>query len=67
MLEQGLSGIDLIKQIQKQALDLNIPDHKKLALIKECGDVEFRLVEGSDQFVQIESLLAYLALLHEKD
>ncbi len=67
MLEQGLSGIDLIKQIQKQALELDIPDQKKLSLIKECGDVEFRLVEGADQFVQIESLLAYLALLHAKE
>lgn len=63
MLEQGLSGIDLIKQIQKEALSLTIPDEKKLHLIKECGEVEFRLVEGSDQFVQLESLLAYIAML----
>ena len=33
---------------------------KKLELIDRCGDVEFRLVEGSDDFVQLESFLAFM-------
>ncbi len=58
MLEHGLSGIDIIKQIQKEIWDLEIEDEKKIKLIDKCGDVEFRMVEGCDEFLQLESLLA---------
>lgn len=58
MLEHGLSGIDVIKQIQKEIWNLEIEDEKKIKLIDKCGDVEFRMVEGSDEFLQLEALLA---------
>jgi len=61
MLNNGLSGLDIIKQIQKESLDLDIDDNKKLALIERCGEIEFRLVEGSNEFVQLEALLAFVA------
>ncbi|MBW3003172.1 replication factor C small subunit [Candidatus Woesearchaeota archaeon] len=63
MLNHGLSGLDVIKQIQKEAWNLEIDARKKLNFIDKCGDVEFRMVEGSDEFIQLEALLAYVALL----
>ncbi len=61
MTKYGLSGTDIIKQIQKEVWNLNIPPQKKVLLIDKCGETEFRMVEGSDQFIQLESLLAHLA------
>jgi len=58
MAKHGLSGIDIIKQIQKEILGLEIEDSKKMVMIERCGEIEFRLVEGSDEFIQLESLLA---------
>lgn len=63
MLELGLSGIDIIKQIQKEIWNLEISNENKLKLIDRCGEIEFRMVEGSDEFVQLESLLSYFSLL----
>ena len=60
MLKNGFSGLDIIKQVQRELLNLKIDDSKKLELIDRCGDVEFRLVEGSDDFVQLESFLAFM-------
>jgi len=60
MLKNGFSGLDIIKQIQKEILNLKIEDNKKLELIDKCGEIEFRLVEGSDDFVQLESFLAFI-------
>lgn len=60
MLKNGLSGLDIIKQIQKETLNLKIDDSKKLELIDKCGEIEFRLVEGSDDFVQLEAFLAFM-------
>lgn len=58
MLEYGLSGIDVIKQIQEEIWSLKIDDKKKISLIDKCGEIEFRMVEGSDEYIQLEALLA---------
>jgi len=62
MLEYGLSGFDIIKQIQKEILNLDIEPRKKMFLIDKCGEIEFRMVEGSDEFLQLEALLSQIAL-----
>lgn len=62
MLNYGLSGFDVVKQIQSSVWELSVDDKKKLVLIIACGEAEFRMVEGSDAFVQLESLLANFAL-----
>ena len=48
----------VIKQIQEQIWDLDIDDKKKVEMIEKCGEIEFRIVEGSDEYLQLESLLA---------
>ena len=62
MLQHGLSGLDIIKQIQKEIWNLEIPDKLKVQLVDKCGEIEFRMVEGSDEFIQLESFLAYIQL-----
>ena len=63
MLNYGLSGLDIIKQIQKEIWNLTIPDRTKVELIDKCGEVEFRMVEGSDEYIQLESFLAFVVLV----
>ena len=62
MLRYGLSGLDAVKQIQSEIWNLEIDGRKKVQLIDKCGEAEFRLVEGSDEFVQLEALLAQFVL-----
>jgi len=64
MLNYGLSGTDLIKQIQSQIWGLSVDSKKRLEMIKECGEAEFRLVEGSDEFIQLEALLSKFVLIN---
>jgi len=63
MITYGLSGEDVIRQIHKQFFELNIPDIEKVRLIDKTGEVEFRIVEGSNERIQLEALLAYLVLV----
>src|SRR3989344_3178921 len=63
MLEHGLSGLDLIKQIQSEVWNLHIPDRQKVELVEKCGEIEFRMTEGSDEFIQLEALLAGIVKL----
>ncbi len=66
MLDYGLSGLDIVKQIQKEIWNLKLEDRKKVELLDKCGEVEFRMVEGSDEYVQLESFLAYVVLVGTK-
>ncbi|MBI3036317.1 replication factor C small subunit [Candidatus Woesearchaeota archaeon] len=67
MLAHGLSGLDIIKQLQKEVLDSAIEPKKKLALVEKCGEIEFRMSEGADEFVQLEALLSQIALAGLKE
>jgi len=58
MLRYGLSGLDIVKQIQKEIWNLDISQTQKVELVDKCGEIEFRMVEGSDEFIQLEALLA---------
>jgi replication factor C small subunit len=62
MLRYGLSGLDIIKQIQKEVWNLTVDDRTKVSLVDKCGEIEFRMVEGADEFVQLEALLAQFTL-----
>lgn len=62
MLKESISGQDTIKAIQKEIWNLPIESALKVRLVERTGDVEFRMVEGSDAFIQLESLLASFVL-----
>ncbi len=62
MLKESISGQDAIKAIQKEIWNLPIENSLKVKLVEKTGEIEFRLVEGSDEFIQLESLLASFVL-----
>tara|TARA_Y100000310_G_C20692579_1_gene823300 strand:+ start:31 stop:1008 length:978 start_codon:yes stop_codon:yes gene_type:complete len=67
MLNYGLGGLDIIKQIQSEILNLDVDDMQRLRMIEKCGEVEFRLVEGSDEFIQLEGLLASFGIIGKNE
>lgn len=62
LIEYGLSGEDVIRQIHRSVFDLTIPDPVKVQLVDKVGEIEFRMVEGANERIQIESLLAHFVL-----
>ncbi|MFH0868532.1 MAG: replication factor C small subunit [Candidatus Woesearchaeota archaeon] len=66
MLNYGLSGLDIIKQIQQEILNLDLNNESKMLLMEKCGEIEFRMTEGSDEFIQLEALLSQFALYGSK-
>jgi replication factor C small subunit len=62
MLKDSISGQDVIKAIQKEIWNLPVEPEIKVRLTEKTGEVEFRMVEGSDPFIQLESLLASFVL-----
>jgi replication factor C small subunit len=62
MLKESVSGTDVIKAFQKEIWNLPIDPEIKVKLTEKTGEIEFRIVEGSDEFVQLESMLASFVL-----
>ena len=62
VLKEGISGQDVIKSIQKEIWNLPVEPEVKVKLTEKTGEAEFRIVEGSDPFIQLQSLLASFVL-----
>ena len=62
MLKESISGQDVIKSIQKEIWNLPIEPEIKVKLTEKTGEIEFRIIEGSDPFIQLQSLLASFVL-----
>ena len=67
MLKESISGQDVIKAIQKEIWNLPIDNFLKVRLTEKTGEAEFRLVEGSDEFIQLEALIASFILAGQGD
>jgi replication factor C small subunit len=62
MLKESISGQDVIKAIQKEIWNLPVEPEVKVKLTEKTGEAEFRIVEGSDPFIQLQALLASFVL-----
>lgn len=61
MYEYGMSGEDIIKQLYRETMALDekqLSDNKKIQLVDTIGEYDFRIVEGANERIQIEALLA---------
>ena len=67
MLKESVGGTDIIKAIQKEIWTLQIEPQIKVRLTEKTGEAEFRIVEGSDEFVQLQALLASFVLAGSKE
>ena len=66
LIEYGLAGEDIIRQIHRTVFDLAIPDVFKVRLVDRIGEAEFRLVEGSNERIQLENLLSNFVLIGQE-
>ncbi len=62
-LAYGMSGEDVLLQCYREALNLSIDDKLKLEIVNAIGDYNFRIVEGANDRIQLEAMLAKFALI----
>ncbi|MDY6775613.1 MAG: replication factor C small subunit [Halobacteria archaeon] len=63
---RGIGGDDLIDQIHRSVLDLDIDDALKVRLMDRIGEVDYRVSRGADEEIQLQAFLASLALGDEE-
>ena len=63
MIEYGMSGEDVLLQMYRTIDQLSITEREKVAVVDKIGEYNFRLVEGANEILQIEALLAQFLLI----
>lgn len=63
ILVYGMSGEDILVQCYREALSLEIDQRLKLGMISELGEYNFRLVEGANERIQLEAMLAKFGII----
>lgn len=63
LIEYGLSGEDIVRQVHRTIFDLSIGEDYKVKLVDRLGEAEFRMVEGSNERIQLEALLAHFVVI----
>ncbi len=63
ILEYGMSGEDVLVQAYREVQNLDVDERVKIKIIDRIGECNFRLVEGANERIQIESLLAQMTLI----
>lgn len=61
MYEYGMSGEDILKQLYRETMNLDekaISEKDKVELINILGEYDYRIVEGANERIQLEALLA---------
>jgi replication factor C small subunit len=62
LLSKGLSGDDVVVQIHRALIDMDLPDKDKARLVDRIGEADFRMTEGANERIQLEALMACFAL-----
>ncbi len=65
MVTYGLSGVDIVKQLHREVFssEVAIPEDMRVEIADYLGEIQYRLVEGADDEIQLSALLAKLVLL----
>ncbi|MCD6226941.1 replication factor C small subunit [Candidatus Micrarchaeota archaeon] len=64
MIEYGMSGEDVLLQMYKEVINMDIDDRIKVKIVDKIGEYNFRLVEGANERIQLEALLAQLMVVN---
>jgi len=62
LTEKGMAGGDVIDQLHRGVWEFDLDDGRAVRLLDRVGEADYRITEGANERIQLEALLAALAL-----
>ncbi|MEA5388947.1 replication factor C small subunit [Haloarculaceae archaeon H-GB11] len=62
LTEEGIAGGDVIDQLHRSVWEFDLGDEAAVRLLDRIGEADYRITEGANEQIQLEALLASLAL-----
>ncbi|MFT4922162.1 MAG: replication factor C small subunit [Haloarculaceae archaeon] len=60
--EEGIAGGDIIDQLHRSVWEFDLDDEAAVRLLDRIGEADYRITAGANERIQLEALLASLAL-----
>ncbi len=60
--EEGIAGDDIVDQLHRSVWEFDLDDEAAVRLLDRIGEADYRITEGANERIQLEALLASLAL-----
>jgi replication factor C small subunit len=64
--EEGIAGGDIIDQLHRSVWEFDLDDREAVRVMDRIGEADYRITVGANEQVQLEALLASLALETEE-
>lgn len=61
LVQQAIAADDVVDQLHRSVWDIGLSDEAAVGLLEHLGEVDYRITEGANEQLQLESLLAILA------
>jgi replication factor C small subunit len=62
LTDEGIAGNDVIDQLHRSVWEFDLDDEAAVTLLDRIGEADYRITEGANERIQLEALLASLAL-----
>jgi replication factor C small subunit len=62
LTEEGIAGGDIIDQLHRSVWEYELGDEAAVRVLERIGEADYRVTEGANERIQLEALLASLAL-----
>jgi replication factor C small subunit len=62
LTEEGIAGSDIIDQLHRSVWEFGLSDREAVRVMDRVGEADYRITVGANEQVQLEALLASLAL-----
>jgi replication factor C small subunit len=66
LTEEGIAGGDIIDQLHRSIWEYDLSDRESVRVMDRIGETDYRITAGANEQVQLEALLAALALEGEE-
>jgi DNA polymerase III delta prime subunit len=67
LTEAGMAGDDVVDQLHRSVWDFGLDERTTVRLMERIGEADYRITAGANEQVQLEALLASLALDEQRD
>jgi replication factor C small subunit len=62
LTDVGIAGGDIIDQLHRSVWEFDLGEREAVRLMERVGEADYRITAGANEQVQLEALLASLAL-----
>ncbi len=66
LMDKGISGDEILAQMHRLVIGMEIPARKKVELMDRIGEADYRITEGAHERIQLDALLASICLAAEQ-